>query len=42
MFRIILGNIVDLCTLIRSVDVLDYIGNIETNPILSDVIYYTF
>lgn len=31
MFRFILGNIVDMNTLIRSVDVLDHIGNIETD-----------
>ncbi len=41
MFRIIPGNIVDMNTLIRSVDVLDHIGNIETDYILSDASYYT-
>ena len=41
MFRIIPGNIVDMNTLIRSVDVLDHIGNIETDYILSDAGYYT-
>lgn len=31
MFRLISGNIVDMITLIRSVDILNHIGNIETN-----------
>lgn len=42
IFRIIPGNIIDMNTRIRSVNVLDYIGNIETDYILSDAIYYTF
>ena len=41
MFRIIPGNIVDMNTLIRSVNVLDNLGNIETDYILSDAGYYT-
>ena len=40
MFRIIPDNIVDMNTLIRSVNVLDNLGNIETDYILSDAGYY--
>lgn len=31
MFRFVSGNIVDMNTLIKSIDVLDHIGNIETD-----------
>lgn len=41
MFRIIPGNIVDMSTLIRSVNVLDHIGKIDIDFILSDAGYYT-
>ena len=41
MFRLIPGNIVDMSTLIRSVNVLDHIGKIDTDFILSDAGYYT-
>ena len=39
IFRIIPDNIIDMNTRIRSVDVLDHIGNIETDYILSDAGY---
>lgn len=36
MLKIIPGNIVDLNTLIRSINVLDQLGNIKTNSTFSD------